>query len=63
MRRSTVLSTLAVIFFFMTSVFAQDFKLEVNIQARPTLPRIQTALISLMRPPRAAAFCWAIAII
>jgi outer membrane immunogenic protein len=39
MRRSTVLSAVAVIFFFMSSAFAQDFRSEFSVQGTANLPK------------------------
>lgn len=39
MRRSTVLSALAVIFLFLTTAFAQDFKSEVFVQGTANIPK------------------------
>src|SRR5438270_4200284 len=39
MRRSTVLSALAVIFLFLTSAFAQDFKSEVSLLGTANVPK------------------------
>jgi opacity protein-like surface antigen len=44
MRRSTVLSAFAVIFLFLTTAFAQDFKSEFSVQGTAVIPKNQDNL-------------------